>query len=294
MHDYQPRLRFAPSPNGYLHLGHAYSALVGWRLARQLGGCFLVRIEDIDRARSREDYVEAILEDLAWIGLTWEQPVQRQSQNFAAYALAFEKLRDMNVVYPCFATRREIAEAAGAGNVDPEGAPLCLGLSRNLASDEVLERLARGERAAWRLDSEKALALARSLSGGDITMRVLDGQGRMIRRDVCPDRWGDAVILRKDIPASYHLAVVVDDAAQEITHVTRGADLEQATDLHRLLQVLLELPEPIYHHHRLIVDETGQKLSKSAKAQSLRALRHQGAMPADIFRAIGLDPPGLG
>lgn len=268
--------------------------MVGWQMARQFGGQFFVRIEDIDVSRSQDAYVDATLEDLAWLGLTWDQPVRRQSQNFGAYASAFDRLKEIKVVYPCFATRAEIAKAAGPGKVDPDGAPLCEGLSRNRASDDVRDRFARGERAAWRLDMARALSLARSFNGDNIEIHSIDDEGRMNVREACPGKWGDAVILRKDIPASYHLAVVVDDAAQQITHVTRGADLEQATDLHRLLQVLLGLREPIYHHHRLILDETGKKLSKSTKAKSLRALRSKGATPGDIFRAIGLDATGMG
>ncbi|MDX2257771.1 MAG: tRNA glutamyl-Q(34) synthetase GluQRS [Hyphomicrobiaceae bacterium] len=283
--------RFAPSPNGPLHLGHALSALTGFRLARRHGGRFLVRIEDIDTARTREEHVASILADLAWLGITWEQPVLRQSRRFAAYAEAARCLDAMGLIYPCFATRSDIAAAAassGLGN-DPDGAPLYPGIDRSLPRREAEARIAAGEAAAWRLDMARALEAVASFPAAlplSFSESAPDGTARPIAAD--PSRWGDAVILRKDTPASYHLAVVVDDAAQGVTWVTRGADLFAATDLHRLLQTLLGLPEPFYSHHPLIFDATGAKLSKSAGAPSLSELRAAGWTPTDVFSAIGI------
>lgn len=302
-----PVLRFAPSPNGELHLGHALSALVTWRAARALGGRFLVRIEDIDLQRSRAAYVDSILEDLAWLGLSWDAPVLRQSQRFGHYTEAASRLAAAGLLYPCFATRAEIEAAADTSVRDPDGAPLYPGLWRNRSQTDVEAAKASGLPFALRLDMDKALALARSLTGGaPITfveglaltaeandaddpstpaLTAIDHDGRIRkalrealaaparRLTTNPARWGDAVIVRKDTPTSYHLSVVVDDAAQGVTHVTRGADLLAATDLHRLLQVLLGLPEPMYAHHALLTDDSGRKLSKSAGDAGLRSYR---------------------
>ncbi len=285
----RPVFRFAPSPNGELHLGHAWSALVTGDAARAAGGRFLLRIEDIDIGRCRSEYESRILDDLAWLGLTWEEPVRRQSEHFDTYARALERLQDMGLLYPCFATRKEITDAVIASGkphpLDPEGAPLYPGLCKGLAADEIRSRKARAEPFALRLDMDRALAAARAKTGGaalTFTEIGADGAERVITAK--PARWGDAVIARKDVPTSYHLAVVVDDALQGVTHVTRGRDLYAATDLQRLLQALLELPEPVYHHHRLVTDEAGRKLSKSREDQSLAALRKQGLSPADIRR----------
>lgn len=285
-----PVLRFAPSPNGELHLGHALSAIVGHDMARALGGRFLVRIEDIDIARCREEHVAGIFEDLAWLGLGWEEPVVRQSQRFAAYREAQRRLEAMSLLYPCFATRAEIAAATAArpDAVDPDGAPLYPGLCKGLSRRDIAALVARGESFAMRLDMAAALDRARErLDGRPLTFTELDAEGRPEIVEAHPERWGDAVILRKEVPASYHLAVVVDDAHQGITHVTRGRDLYAATDLHRLLQVLLGLSEPLYHHHALLLDKDGRKLSKSAGDTSLRSLRAGGARPEDIRRRIG-------
>ena len=297
-----PVLRFAPSPNGELHLGHALSALTGFDLARRLQGRFLLRIEDIDIGRTREAHVAAIHDDLAWLGLSWEQPVLRQSQHFPVYAEAAARLSEMGLLYPCFATRAEIEVAARAApeSRDPDGAPLYPGLHRNLSPSQIAQRTAAGEPHALRLDMTRALARAALLPGGEaLTFTELcfdDAAGagaprarptrRLVRAQ--PERWGDVVLVRKDVPTSYHLAVVVDDARQGITHVTRGRDLFAATDLHRLLQVLLGLPEPLYSHHRLIVDADGRKLAKSAGDRSLGAWRAAGASPADVRRMLGL------
>lgn len=284
-----PTLRFAPSPNGALHLGHALSAFVGSDMAKKLGGRFLVRIEDIDIARARVEHVTGIFEDLTWLGLTWEEPVLFQSQHFNVYAEAAALLEGQGVLYPCFATRTEIAEAATDGRQDPDGATLYPGLYKSLPKSEIEARIGRGEPYALRIDMERAIALASERLGGKpLTFTELDEAGEPTVVEAKPERWGDTVILRKDIPASYHLAVVVDDARQGITHVTRGKDLYAATDIHRLLQVLMGLPEPVYHHHRLMTDENGDKLSKSAKNTDLASLRAEGTAPEEIRARVGM------
>jgi glutamyl-Q tRNA(Asp) synthetase len=284
-----PVLRFAPSPNGALHLGHALSALVSSDMARRLGGRFLVRIEDIDVMRCREDLVPAIFEDLAWLGITWEEPVLRQSQHFEIYAQAAEWLEAQGLLYPCFASRSEILAAANDGAVDPEGAPLYPGLHKRLPKSEIEERIGNGERFAMRLDMDRALdAAARRLEGRPLTFTELGADGTPTVVDARPEKWGDAVILRKEVPASYHLAVVVDDARQGVTHVTRGRDLYAATDIHRLLQVVLGIPEPLYHHHRLLTDAEGRKLAKTQGDTALVSLRAAG-LTAEVVRArVGL------
>ncbi len=289
----RPVFRFAPSPNGELHLGHALSALIGFEMARRLGGRFLLRIEDIDLARTRSEYVDAIFEDLAWLGLEWEEPVLRQSEHFADYQAAADRLQSLGLLYPCPMTRADLAALATAqpGVVDPDGAPRVSRRSASHLQEEWARRIKRGEPYALRLDMERALALAREMAGDAafaFTEFGLDGRAvRQVRTQ--PERWGDVVIVRKDIPASYHLAVVIDDARQGVSHVTRGLDLLAATDVHRLLQVLLGLPEPLYHHHRLITDANGRKLSKSARDISLRALRAAGVTRQEIRRLIGLN-----
>jgi glutamyl-Q tRNA(Asp) synthetase len=284
-----PVLRFAPSPNGALHLGHALSALVGFDMARRLDGRFLVRIEDIDVARCREDLIAVIFEDLAWLGITWEEPVLRQSQHFDVYSQAAQWLEAQGMLYPCFASRSEILHAAKSGAVDPEGAPLYPGLHKRLPKVEVDERIGNGERFALRLDMERALDVAaRRLEGRPLTFTELDEQGKPTVIEARPERWGDAVILRKEVPASYHLAVVVDDARQGVTHVTRGRDLYAATDIHRLLQVVLGLPEPLYHHHRLLTDAEGRKLAKTDGDTALASLRAAGVPGKEIRARVGL------
>lgn len=284
-----PVLRFAPSPNGELHLGHALSALFGYDMARRLGGQFLLRIEDIDTTRCREDFVSGIFEDLTWLGIRWDEPVLRQSQRFPEYREAAERLQAMGLLYPCFATRTDIAAHARPDAVDPDGAPLYPGLHKHLTQDEVAERMARGEPYALRIDMDKALAVAQQRLGSrPLTFSELGEDGHPTRVPAHPERWGDAVIVRKDTPASYHLAVVVDDAFQGVTHVTRGQDLFAATDLHRLLQVLLGLPEPLYRHHRLLLNAEGQKLSKSARDTSLKSLREKGVTAAEIRARLGM------
>ncbi len=282
--------RFAPSPNGELHLGHALSALLTFERARAVGGRFLVRIEDIDTARTRPDYVDGIFDDLRWLGLTWEEPVLFQSRRMAAYREAASRLQQAGLLYPCFATRTEIEAAAGVeGSRDPDGALIYPGLWKQRTATDIAVRRAAGVPYALRRDMEAARrAAAARLGGAPLSFVELTKAG--VPRTVAarPEQWGDAVIVRKDVPASYHLAVVVDDAFQGVTHVTRGQDLFAATGLHRLLQVLLGLPEPIYQHHRLILDETGRKLSKSARDTSLRSLRAQGVSLAAVRRLSGL------
>ncbi|QEE22873.1 tRNA glutamyl-Q(34) synthetase GluQRS [Youhaiella tibetensis] len=275
-------LRFAPSPNGYLHLGHAYSALFTWRAAAEIGGVALLRIEDTDITRCKPEFADAIMEDLAWLGLAWPEPVLYQSERFPIYAAAAERLAALDLVYPCFCSRSEIAAAATAR--DPDGAPLYPGTCRHLSREQVAERLARGDPVQYRLKSDRAIALA-----GSRHFRVAepDVTGPVLERLARPERWGDVVIQRKGTPTSYHLSVVVDDAAQGITHVTRGRDMEAATDFHVLLQALLELPAPIYTFHPLILDREGKKLSKSRSSESLRALRAAGWSADDIRRHLG-------
>jgi glutamyl-Q tRNA(Asp) synthetase len=292
----RPVFRFAPSPNGELHLGHALSALIGYRQAEAAGGRFLLRIEDIDPARSRAEFVDGIFADLAWLGLAWEQPVTFQSGRLGAYRDATARLQALGVLYPCGATRGEIeAAAAASGGRDPDGAPIYPGLLKGVwkgrSQADIAGMRARGAQLALRIDMDAACALVRQrLGGAPLTFTEHDGgNGPAAAVTAHPVRWGDAVIVRKDVPTSYHLAVVVDDAFQGVTHVTRGRDLYAATDLHRLLQVLLDLPPPVYHHHRLIVDESGRKLAKSARDTSLAALRQRGATPRDVRRFAGLD-----
>ncbi len=289
--------RFAPSPNGWLHLGHAYSAIFAFETAKALGGRFLLRIEDIDIGRCRPEYEQGIYEDLAWLGLDWERPVRRQSEHFADYEAALRRLREMDLIYPCFATRKEIAdaiEASGIGHVrwpvDPDGAPIYPGLYKGLPRPTLNELMWDGRSYAWRLDMEKALARAEDMNGGPITFleEASGPHGETGILAIDPLVFGDVVIARKDVPTSYHLAVTVDDALQGVTVVPRGQDLFPATYVHRLLQVLLGLPEPRYRHHPLVRDETGRRLSKSARDMGLRELRLAGVTPAEVRRLAGL------
>lgn len=277
-----PVFRFAPSPNGYLHLGHALSAILNCDAARRTGGRFLLRIEDIDTGRTREEYVQAIAEDLAWLGLAWEQPMRRQSRHFPDYAQRLETLRQRGLLYPCACTRRDIAHAVAEREKstpwprDPDGAPLYPGTCRG--------RIVSGQAIAWRLDMHKALAGI----GSALFWQEQDESGAVRRVPAEAAAWGDVILARKDIPASYHLAVVHDDAFQGITHVIRGADLRAATAIHRLLQNILGLPEPVYRHHRLVRDAQGEKLSKSLRSTALRELRAQGVTPEQIRQRLDL------
>ncbi len=285
----RPTFRFAPSPNGFLHLGHAFSALLNADLAREAGGRFLLRIEDIDATRCRPEYEAAIYEDLAWLGIAWDEPVRRQSEHFDDYRAALARLDAMGLVYPSFETRAEIARLVADQEIrapwprDPDGAPLYPGRARALPADERAGRLAAGEPYALRLDMTAALARTGSLGWRETGA---DGASETVAAD--PAAWGDVVLARKETPTSYHLSVVVDDAAQGVTDVVRGRDLFAATAVHRLLQVLLGLPEPVYRHHQLILDANGRKLSKSTQATGLRELHAGGATPADIRRMVAL------
>lgn len=269
--------RFAPSPTGWLHLGHAYAALFAHEKAD--GGRFLIRIEDIDGTRTRPEYEEAIFEDLEWLGLNWETPVRRQSDHFDDYRAALAKLEALGVLYPCFCTRKEIQEEiARAGNAPqgPDG-PLYPGTCRSRDAAERAERIAKGEPYALRLDVTKAMQGVGELTWKDRAHGVFTAQ---------PALFGDVVLARKETPASYHLSVVVDDALQGITLVTRGEDLLPASHLHRLLQELLGLPVPEWQHHRLITDETGKRLAKRDDARSLRSLRAAGWTPEQVKAAV--------
>ena len=267
--------RFAPSPTGRLHLGHAFSALQAHDFARSRGGRFLLRIEDIDGTRSRTEHVAGILEDLAWLGLGWDGEVMFQSQRLPVYAQALERLSDDGLLYPCFCTRKDIAASAAAPH-GPEGA-VYPGTCRGLAPDEQA-RLRAGKPHAWRLDMAKALA---ATNEGRLSWK--DGDGDVAAE---PAPFGDVVLARKDAPVSYHLAVTVDDAAQGITDVVRGEDLFAATHVHRLLQALLGLPTPDYHHHKLITDAAGARLAKRHGAPTLADLRAAGADPETLVAAL--------
>ncbi|SDB22926.1 tRNA glutamyl-Q(34) synthetase GluQRS [Bauldia litoralis] len=284
-----PVFRFAPSPNGELHLGHAFSALYDHALCRQAGGRFLLRIEDIDRTRSRPEFEEGIYRDLEWLGIAWETPVRRQSDAMPTYGEAIDRLRAAGLVYPAFMTRGEIAATVAADPTwprDPDGAPLYPATDRDLTRAATEERIAAGTPYAWRLRTDIAATQAGPLSWQEDGAGPDGESGVVVAR---PERWGDFVVGRKDVPTSYHLAVVLDDAAQGVTHIVRGRDLFHATAAHVLLRRLLGLPSPVYHHHRLITDNTGRKLSKSDRATSLRSLREAGATPDDIRAMIGID-----
>jgi len=284
-------LRFAPSPNGYLHLGHAYSALLNYDMARDFGGRLLLRIEDIDRERCRPEFEAAIHEDLRWLGIAWDEPVRRQSEHFADYAEAVAKLEAQALLYPSFESRSEIAalvaerDAQGRWPRDPDGVPLYPGRARKMPAAERERRRRAGEPFALRLAMDAALAQAGALTWRE-TGCGPQGQSGLVT--ATPQRWGDVVLARKELPTSYHLSVAIDDALQGVTDVVRGRDLFWATAVHRLLQALLGLPEPTYHHHRLILDDEGRKLSKATQATSLRDLRASGASAADIRRMVGL------
>jgi glutamyl-Q tRNA(Asp) synthetase len=286
-----PVFRFAPSPNGYLHLGHAYSALLNFDAARQRGGRFLLRIEDIDAARCRPEYEAAIYQDLAWLGISWETPVRRQSEHLADYRAALEKLTARGLVYPAFESRADIArlvaqrEAQAPWPRDPDGAPLYPGTAKSLSADERARLLDLGTPYALRLDMAAACALVPD-PGWTEHGEGPGGETGAVRAR--PQAWGDVIIARKETPTSYHLSVVIDDALQGVTEVVRGADLFWSTSVHRLLQHLLGLPQPVWRHHRLVLDGEGRKLSKSTGSTGVRELRAQGATPADIRRLVGL------
>ena len=258
----RPVFRFAPTPNGFLHLGHAYSALLNARLAAEAGGRLLLRIEDTDETRSRPEFVQAIFEDLAWLGVKWEEPVRIQSQHFADYEANLARLWATGAIYPCFCSRKR-AQAHALTALDPDGQPHYGGTCRSLPLGEAEARIARGDVHGWRID-----------------MTRVDDWAAAV--------WGDAMIAKRHVGSSYHIAVVSDDALQAVTHVVRGQDIEPATPLHKLLQRQLELPTPQYIHHELIRDAGGQKLSKSLASKSLRQLRAEGTTANDIRHRLGI------
>jgi glutamyl-Q tRNA(Asp) synthetase len=272
--------RFAPSPTGRLHLGHAYSALFAENAARQDGGRFLLRIEDIDTMRCRPEFVAGIYEDFAWLGLEWEKPVRRQSEHMRDYAQALARLGDDGLLYPCFCTRAEIkAEIARAGAAPhgPEG-PVYPGTCRAMTAEECERRMNSGAAFAFRLDMEEALSRTGGLYWHDRE------RGRIAAQ---PELFGDVVLARKETPTSYHLAVTLDDHTQGVTLVTRGADLFAATHIHRLLQALLQLNTPEYHHHRIVTDADGQRLAKRDSAPTLQSLRQAGRTPEEVRKLAG-------
>lgn len=287
MSDSRPVFRFAPSPNGLLHLGHARSALINAQMAQRAGGRLLLRIEDIDATRCRPEYEAAIYSDLSWLGIAWEEPVRRQSEHMADYRAALERLAALDVVYASFESRakirRAVADEAGWPR-DPDGAPLFPFPRTAMSEEERARRMAAGEPYALRLDMQRAATLAGPLSWREI------GWPERVEETVAADplAWGDVVIARKEVPTSYHLAVVVDDALQGVTHVVRGADLKAATSVHRVIQALLGLPAPLYTHHALLTDADGRKLSKSLDSQSLQEPRANGATPDELRRLAGL------
>lgn len=268
--------RFAPSPTGYLHLGHAFSALTAWHAARDIGGRFLLRIEDIDIRRCKAEFTEAILVDLAWLGLDWDGAVRRQSQHFDDYGAALDRLTVMGLVYPCFCTRADIAAAASAPH-GPDG-PLYPGTCRHRTAAERRQLMEAGTEFALRLDAAKAADVVGAYAFHDALHGDVAGD---------PLLFGDVVIARKDTPTSYHLAVTVDDHLQGITLVTRGEDLYTATHVHVLLQRLLGYATPGYAHHRLLTDAEGRRFAKRDRALTLRAMREAGASPEDVRRQAG-------
>lgn len=285
--------RFAPSPNGELHLGHAYSALLNSEMAHKTGGRFLLRIEDIDTTRCKREFEEAIYRDLDWLGLEWERPVRRQSEHFDEYKALLDRLIAWEIVYPAFMSRGEIrayiADAGARGERwphDPDGAPLYPGLEKQMSRRERRRRIDRGEAFAWRLDIEAALAsVVNPLFWREATSERLDATERI---DAEAEAWGDVIIARKEIPTSYHLSVVADDALQGVTHVVRGRDLYHATGIQRLLQELFAFPAPTYFHHELVPGPSGRKLSKSLSDSGIRALREADITPAAIREMVGI------
>ncbi|MER8708446.1 MULTISPECIES: tRNA glutamyl-Q(34) synthetase GluQRS [unclassified Mesorhizobium] len=285
--------RFAPSPNGELHLGHAYSALLNQKLAKATGGRLLLRIEDIDTTRCTPEFEAGIFRDLKWLGLGWEEPVRRQSEHFAEYRAMLERLIEEELVYPAFMSRSEIrafiADSEKRGRDwprDPDGVPLYPAADKALTASERKRRQAENVPFAWRLDVDAAIARAgKDLSWAEYTNETLSATRRV---EAHPQDWGDVVVARREIPTSYHLAVTMDDALQGVSHVVRGQDLYSATSVQRLLQQLLGLPQPAYFHHRLILGPDGRKLSKSLGDTGLAAQRKTGASPDDVRRLVGL------
>ena len=276
--------RFAPSPTGLLHIGHAYSAIFSYNQARERGGKFILRIEDIDQGRCREEFVQAIYDDLSWLGLSWEDDVRIQSEHFDDYKKALDTLEDKGLIYPCFCTRKQIQaeiESSASAPHGPEGA-LYPGTCRNLSKDETEQQTNEGKPFAMRLDVEKAISQVGELTWNDLSKGT---------QEATPQILGDVVLARKDTPASYHLCVTLDDHIQGITHVTRGDDLFYASHLHRLLQELLNLDVPTYHHHPLLYDEEGKRFAKRNQSVTLKSLREDEKLsPEDLFKKIGVYP----
>jgi glutamyl-Q tRNA(Asp) synthetase len=292
-----PTFRFAPGPNGRLHLGHAYSALLNGALAKANGGRMLLRIEDIDTTRCTPAFEAGIHEDLHWLGVEWEGEVRRQSEHFTDYEQALSRLIKEELVYPAFMSRGEIRAfiAASEGGDrkwprDPDGVPLYPALDKALSPKERRKRIADGMPFAWRLDVEAAVArIGQSLTWKEYSNEALS-EIRVV--DAQPQAWGDVILARREIPTSYHLSVVVDDALQGISHVVRGMDLYFATGIQRLLQELLGLPQPHYFHHRLVLGPDGRKLSKSQQDTGIADLRQAGATPAEAKRLAGFNSSG--
>ena len=287
-----PVFRFAPSPNGFLHLGHAYSALLNFDLARENGGRMLLRIEDIDPTRCRPEYENAIFEDLAWLGIAWEQPVRRQSEHLDVYREAVERLEREGLVYPAFESRSQIVKLViakdkeGAWPRDPDNAPLYPGHAKDMSARDRATQIASGARYVLRLDMAKAAARSDDLSWNEEGSGPAGETGRVAAR---PEQWGDVIIARKETPTSYHLAVTVDDHLQGVTLVSRGEDLLPATHVHGLLQALLDYHTPRYAHHRLLTDAQGRRFAKRDQALTLRALREAGVAAADVRKRAGFD-----
>ena len=275
-------VRFAPSPSGYMHLGHAYSSLIAWRNAQATGSRFLLRIEDIDSSRCRPAFEQAIYHDLAWLGIRWQRPVRRQSESMSDYASALKTLASLGVLYPCFCTRSEVRAEIKNADAAPHGpdGPHYPGTCRDLGRAEQNRNIRAGKAHALRIDMAKAVEIAGPLSWTDRKAGTIDAD---------PLAAGDVVLARKDIPTSYHLAVTVDDHLQGVSLVTRGLDLFHATHVHRLLQALLDLATPLYYHHPMITDPNGLRLAKRNRAVTLRSLRNSGKTAADVLRMVNLD-----
>jgi len=272
------KFRFAPSPNGLLHLGHAYSALQTNKFAKQFNGTFQLRIEDIDPERSKKQFIAAIYRDLHWLGLSWPTPVRQQSQHMSDYKQALEALQSLELVYPCFATRRDIKNHWKNHlnpTKDPDGAFLYPGIYKNLPKSQALGKVKEGQPFAWRLHMDRAIALAKQRVGDDLNYSSFDEKAKIHQQSINPQFWGDVIIARKDVSTSYHLSVVVDDHIEAITHICRGKDLEAATHVHRILQIVLGLQTPLYYHHELVT-LNGEKLSKSLAHPSLYEARQRG------------------
>jgi len=274
--------RFAPSPTGLLHKGHAYSTLLAFKAAQENGGQFLLRIEDIDTVRCKPEYTQAIYDDLHWLGIAWEQPVRIQSQHFAAYGAALDTLKQQGLVYPCFCTRKDIQAEIAKSPTAPHGPDGALypGTCKHLSADERAARIENGDAHAWRLDLQAALDHIGYLRNWQ------DTAAGPIKTQ--PEQLGDVVLARKDTPTSYHLSVVVDDGLQGITHITRGKDLFHATHIHVVLQQLLGLPTPTYHHHDLLLDKTGERFAKRNKSATLQSLRENGISARGLIKSLDL------